>query len=45
MPLRRYVDVACVHIYKRYIVFNKVCRGTKQRQHHRDISIASIFSL
>jgi len=35
--------VVFAQIYKRYVAFIKVCRGTKQRQRHRETGITMIF--
>jgi len=37
------IDIICSQLYKYYVVFIEVCRGTKQRQHHGDTGITIIF--
>jgi len=37
------IGVVCSQLYKRYVVFIKVCRGIKQRQRHGDTGITKIF--
>ena len=41
MTLRRHIDVVCAQLYKRYVGFIKVCRGTKQRQRNGDSGITN----
>jgi len=42
-PWRHHIEFVCSQLYKRYIVFIEVCRGTKQRQRHGDTGITIIF--